>query len=518
MKPVNLIVWGRHLVTDPAQLPAAGLIEQGGVAIADDRVVEVGTHDELFARYPYAERMGSEGALVFPGLVNTHHHGWGLSNYQMGAADEYLELWLSEIWSRRPVDAYADSLWADMRNIRSGVTTVLHGSYPRDFSKYASDIRAKLRAHDVSGIRAAFAVHVLDRNTFVYQDDAEFLKTLPTGLRRRVTNALDGLGLPGSSAFFELARTLAEEYDGHRRISILAGPVAGQWCSDELLKRVRSLADEMGTGIAIHCVESAHQREWALRTYGKTQAQHFEDMGLLGPDVSLGHAGWLTERDMEICAAAGTSVCHNPSSNLRLRVGILPAIEMLAKGVNVSIGLDGNGLNDDEDMLQELRLAAKLHRLPRALEFHAPPTSFDLLKMGTVNGARSTNLDGDIGRLKPGYKADVVVLDTKPMLHPYQDDATHIVDVMLQRAKGVDVDSVVIDGTIVLRDKKFTTVDEQQVMIDLVNSATREPSPQIQAWMDAAAELKPFMVRFYKDWEAPCYQPGYTVNSPKNPG
>jgi cytosine/adenosine deaminase-related metal-dependent hydrolase len=92
MTPVNLVVWGSRLVTDPASLPGKGLIERGAVAVGDDRVVEVGRYDELLARYPDAETLGSESSLVFPGLVNTHHHGWGLSNYQMGAADEYLEL------------------------------------------------------------------------------------------------------------------------------------------------------------------------------------------------------------------------------------------------------------------------------------------------------------------------------------------------------------------------------------------------------------------------------------------
>ena len=139
----------------------------------------------------------------------------------------------------------------------------------------------------------------------------------------------------------------------------------------------------------MHCLESPYQREFGFASYGKSTVEHLHELGMLGPDVSLGHAVWLKDRDMEICAETGTSVCHNASSNLRLRVGILPAARMLEKGVNVSIGMDGTTLNDDEDMLQELRLVSKLHRAPRGLEYTACPTPFDVLTMGTVNGVTS---------------------------------------------------------------------------------------------------------------------------------
>ena len=151
---------------------------------------------------------------------------------------------------------------------------------------------------------------------------------------------------------------------------------------------------------------------------------------MLGPDVSLGHAVWLKDRDMEICAETGTSVCHNASSNLRLRVGILPAARMLEKGVNVSIGMDGTTLNDDEDMLQELRLVSKLHRAPRGLEYTACPTPFDVLTMGTVNGARSVTMESEIGKLEPGRKADVVLIDdafARPYLDPRMRDHRAVV-------------------------------------------------------------------------------------------
>ena len=216
---------------------------------------------------------------------------------------------------------------------------------------------------------------------------------------------------------------------------------------------------------------------------------------------------------MDICAATGTSVCHNPSSNLRLRVGILPAARLLEKGVNVSIGMDGTTLNDDEDMLQELRLVAKLHRLPRGLYYAACPTSEDVLRMATANGARSMTLQDSIGSLEAGKKADVVLIDLDRIEQPYLDPRVHIVDAILYRARGMDVDTVLVDGEVVLRDRQFVKIDENEIVRELRASAEADPTPLQARWHAALQELKPHVVRFYEHWETPAYEPCYAVNT-----
>ena len=169
------LIRGRYVVADAATVSSGGLIEEGAVAVEGDSVAAVGRYDDLKARYPDAEEIGGEGHVVIPGLVNTHHHGWGLTSFELGFTDDYLEAWIIDIWQLKIVDAYLDTLWADMRNIRSGVTTLLHAAYGRDFGNYAGETRAKLRAHADSGIRAGYAVHTLDQHLFVYQDNADFL-------------------------------------------------------------------------------------------------------------------------------------------------------------------------------------------------------------------------------------------------------------------------------------------------------------------------------------------------------
>jgi 5-methylthioadenosine/S-adenosylhomocysteine deaminase len=400
-----------------------------------------------------------------------------------------------------------------MRHLRSGVTTLLHAAHGRDWSSYEGETRAKLRAHADSGIRAAYAVHSLDQHVFVYQDDEKFLRTLPGDLGPRLQAILSEMGLPRAEDFFDLVARLQDEYAGHERVTIMLCPIAPQWCSDGLLTGIRERASDLGLAIHLHCLESPYQREFGRRSYGESTVQHLERLGFLGPDVSFGHAVWLTEREMEICAATGTSVCHNASSNLRLRVGILPAARLLEKGVNVSIGMDGTTLNDDEDMLQELRLVAKLHRLPRWLEYTRCPSSFDVLTMGTVNGARSLAMADSIGKLEPGYNADVVLIDTDGFTRPYLDPSVHIVDAVLYRARGMDVETVIVNGEVVLRDREFVKLDENAILAELVASAEAEPSPLARRWTLALQELKPHVVRFYEHWEQPAYEPYYTVNS-----
>jgi len=507
------LVRGGFVVTDASKLPDGGLIEQGAVAVEGDRIAAAGSYDELKGRYPDAEELGSDRHVVIPGLINTHHHGWGLSSLQLGFTDGYLEAWIPEIWQIKIVDAYLDTLWGDMRNIRSGVTTLLHAAYGRDWSNYEGETRAKVRGHADSGIRAAYAVHAIDQHTFVYQDDETFLASLPGGLGDRIKAILGEMNPAGSDDFFTLTERLNDEYADHPRITIMMCPIAPQWCSDGLLGRIRERATDWDMAIHLHCLESPYQREFGLRSYGTTTVDHLREIGFLGPKVSFGHAVWMTERDMDICADTGTSVCHNPSSNLRLRVGILPAARLLEKGVNVSIGMDGTTINDDEDMLQELRLAAKLHRLPRGLEHTPCPSSFDVLAMGTANGARSLAMEGSIGKLEPGFKADVVLVDAESATKPYLDPRVHIVDAVLYRARGMDVDTVLIDGEVVLRDKAFVSLNENDIVQQLVASAEAEPSPLAARWNQALQELQPHVARFYERWEMPAYEPCYTVNS-----
>jgi len=493
--------------------PGGELIEDGAVAIADGRVVAVGSYPDVRKRYRSHQELGSSRHLVMPGLVNSHHHGWGLSPFQLGAPDGYLEPWMMDLMATRPVDPYLNALQAGMRLARSGVTTVQHAALPHDPGRAADETRAALRAYDDLGLRVAYGVPVQDRNTFVYRDDEDFLSSLPAELADSIRSAMAGVELPTVDDFRELVDELGLAYRDHPRVSLVLCPQGPEWCSDELLLELRALADEKGMFIHMHFLESPFQREFLRREKGQRATMWLDQIGFLGPDVSLSHAVWMDRQEIELCAKREVSLCHNPSSNLRLRVGIFPLMPMLAAGVNVALGMDGTTLNEDDDMLQEMRLAAKLHRLPTGLAPVEAPSAQDLLRMSTLNGARAIGLQDEIGSLEPGKRADAVLVDYEAACGAYVHPDVNPLDVILQRARGTDVDHVIVEGEVIVSGGQPTRVDADQVAEDLARSATTALEPRTEAWIKALRAVRPYVASFYSDWPEPNLDPIYKLNS-----
>ena len=508
------LIRGLYVIADPARLPSGGLVKDGAVAVEGDEVVAAGRHAELRARYPEAEELGSNRHLVMPGLVNTHHHGQGLSTIQMGLRDDLLELWLADYWAwMKPLDAYLDTLYGDLKLIRSGVTTVLHSGYTRNPGNLREEAFASVKAHADAGIRVAFGLQARDQNSFAYEPDEVFIRGLPSEIAGRLRAALAEFPPFSTEDYFGLVDDLFAAYGSHPRVTLLLCPSGPQWCSDGLLSRLREVAISYGTGLHLHCLESPYQREFGRRHYRTSTVEHLNALKFLGPEVSLAHAVWMTEREMEICAATGTSVCHNASSNLRLRCGVFPAALLLEKGVNVSIGMDGMGLNDDDDMFQELRLVARLHGLPRRLERLRRPTSADVLRMATVNGARSTTIGPSIGTLAPGAKADVILVDFDAVAGAYLDPKTDVVDAVVYRARGAHVDTVLVAGEVLLRDGRFTKLDESEIVARLTENAAAAQTPRVARLLAVLDELRPHIDRLFSGWPEPDFQPAYVVDS-----
>ena len=270
----------------------------------------------------------------------------------------------------------------------------------------------------------------------------------------------------------------------------------------------------MGSAVHMHLVESWYQKEFGIRTWGKTPVAHLADLGFLGPELSCAHSVWLTESDIELLAGSGTTVCHNPSSNLRLKNGIAPVNAMLSGGVNVAMGTDSTAINDDDDMLQEMRLASKLHRQPGlkrpAMDAH------QALRLATANAARPTGFDGRIGALEPGRYADMVLLDWEAMTAPYfegtDDSSADAVNAVVYRGKSAHVDTVMINGEVVLRDGRSIKADEEAITSELREQLARPIEPETQATRQMAVRLLPYIDRFYEDWAIPADDPHYLYN------
>ncbi len=495
-----ILLRGGHVVTDPATLSEDGVIADGAVVVEDGEVKATGDYPAMHARYPDADEIGSERHLVLPGLINAHHHGAGVMAPHFGLADDYLEAWLPDNWRMPPLDAYLDTLYATMRMIRSGVTCVLHMAYPRDWWDSGEESRDTLRAYADSGMRVAYALSTADRNTFVYQNDADFIASLPEHLSTRINALFDDLDSADGADYFELVEEHREQYADNSRIRLLFSPSGPEWCSDELLEQMGAAAERLDTGFHFHLLESPLQRAFAQRFYDTGMIEHLDSLGLLGPRTSLAHGTWLSQADIALCAERGVAVCHNASSNLRLRVGIAPVPAMLDAGLTVAIGMDSNTLANDEDMLAELRLVRSLHRMPRGLRFWRCPDAHDVFRMATLSGARATGFGDTIGRLTVGAQADAVLIDYDRMTAPYIAPGSDPIEALLQLGQANHVDTVMIAGRVILASGRFTTLDEEAIAAELGSIAAADPPDRVIRFNALMADLRPHVAAFYEDW------------------
>ncbi len=492
---------------------AAGstVISDGAVLQQDGVIVDVGPYENLRQSAQVDEVVGGPNFVVFPGLVNTHHHGRGVTTFQLGSVDDCLETWILAGWGQRPYDNYLVTLYTAMQMIESGTTTVMYNHPQTPVTGLDDDLEEILRAFGDAGMRTAFSVYFRERNRVVYGDDEGFLSGLPTDLAAGVRQYLAAVDLPMAD-YFRLFEKMHGEYgaDPNGKCTVLLSPSNVQWVSDSFLEQTKDYANRYQAGIHIHLVESFYQKEYGMRTWSKTPVAHLEDLGFLGPEVSCAHSVWLTDADIELLAGNNATVCHNASSNLRLKNGIAPVNAMLAGGVNVSVGTDSTAINDDDDMLQEMRLLSKLHRQP---SIAAPAiNSHQVLKMGTVNAARPTFFQDKIGALEKGRRADMVLLDLSYIEEPYLDPDLNMIDALLYRGKSQHVNTVIIDGDVVLRDGRFTYIDKSAVLQELKERFSRSVEPATLAARQMANRLVPFVERFYEAWHSGDGPPHYVYN------
>ncbi len=507
------IIRGKYVIVQAGNAAASTTVITDGAVFQRNGVIEaVGPYSAVKAAQQADEELGGPGYLVFPGLVNCHHHGRGVSTFQMGTCDDSLETWMLAGWGRRPYDHYLMTAYTAIQMLESGTTTVMYNHPQTPVAGLEEDVDQIIRGFSDSGMRTAFSVYFRERNRVVYSDDEKFIAGLPSDLGGGLTRYLAAIDM-SSKDYFAMFRGIRDKYETGpgSRLRVLLSPSNVQWVSDEFLQETKELAAQYQTGIHMHLVESFYQKEYSKRLWGKTPVAHLDDLGFLGPELSCAHAVWLTDQDIELLAQSQTTVCHNASSNLRLKNGIAPVNSMLAAGVNVAMGTDSTALNDDDDMLQEMRLATKLHRQPGVDRPFL--TSQGSLAMATANAARPTCFHQEIGVLERGYQADMVLLDLKSIEEPYFDPDIDPVDALLYRGKSSQVDTVIIDGEAVLRGGKPTKVDKDEIIRELKERFSAPLDPQTRETRALAGELMPYVKTFYQAWQQDQGEPHYRINS-----
>jgi 5-methylthioadenosine/S-adenosylhomocysteine deaminase len=501
------LIYGRCVITDARSDPP--FLENAGVVVVGDTIIAGGHTDALRRRYAPSREIGGDQFLVMPGMVNGHHHGRGLSAFQGGACDDCLEAWIYDIWTEPPSDVYLNTLHGALRLVASGVTTVIHSHYhsPVEPQTYVETAQTMLRAYEDARIRVRIALGIKDRNLLVHGDQDIFIAGLPQALQDDARWMVDSDIKP--ETYFAHFAALYEQYAGHSHIGICLGPEGIQWCSDGLLRRIAETAAEYNVGIHLHALESPYQNAFDQREYGEDSVIHLDKIDFWSPRVSCAHAVWMSEEGARVFAHRGATVIPNPSSNFRLRSGIAPVAYLRQMGVRVGLGLDGTGINDDDDMLQEARLAHLVNQLPL---LDAPRLDTrDVLEMMTYGSARAALLDDAVGSLSEGRKADIVLLRFDEICFPYTHPRHNPIDILLYRGRARHVDTVIIGGDLVYANGRFINYDLREIGRRLAASVrTMEPDSRFSR---TAKALKEHAMNFYRQWDMPHTDPFYHLNS-----
>ena len=369
----------------------------------------------------------AEGKILLPGLINTHTH-LSMTLFRGLADDLSLDSWLNDhIW---PMEAnlngdycYIGALLGAVELIKSGTTTF------SDMYFYMEDVA---RAVDDAGIRAVLSYGMIDFS------DAE----------RREAEIKENMAL------YDTCNGMA---DG--RIKVFFGPHSPYTASEELLVKVRELADEHNIGIHIHVSETQKEINDSLDERGIRPFEYLEKIGFLGSDVVAAHCVWLSDEEIEIIKKHGVKVSHNPCSNMKLASGVAPVSKLIENDICVSIGTDGASSNNNLDLIEELKTASLLQKVstldPKVL------TSDEAIEMATIKGAEALGLDDEIGSIEVGKKADIILIDTNSA--NMVPDSSSLSSNVIYSANGSNVDTTICNGKILMENKKLTTLDEDEI-------------------------------------------------------
>jgi cytosine/adenosine deaminase-related metal-dependent hydrolase len=495
-----VIVRGGHLVRGVSVSGSPDIVIGGGMLVTDGVIVSIGQADELIRDHPDVEVVGDETDVVLPGLVNAHHHT-GLSPLQRGVTPAPLELWLPQFLGLRRIDPRLDTLYSAVEMIESGVTTVqhIHGGPSGPRSGWRDEPEAIAGAYREIGLRLSFCSMLRDRNRFVIGGDEAFLAGLPGALAARLRPVLEAAPEDTASQldFFE---DLAADWNGPtaRLTRVQLAPANLHWCTDDSLIRQRDVAARHDVSLHMHLLETPYQRLFADQEIGSTAVAHLGRLGLLGPKLTLGHAIWLEADDLALIAESGTKVCHNASSGLKLASGVTPAAELAALGVTVGLGIDQSGVNDDHDMLLEMRVAWALQRRPA--RWTLAPTAAAVFRMATEGGAATTDYAQTIGRLDPGRDADAILISRNRLAYPSWDVDVPLLDAVLHRARSGDVHTSMVAGRLIMQGGKLLFVDKAALLAEIARRLALPPDDVETASRQLARDVAPHVEAFYAGW------------------
>jgi 5-methylthioadenosine/S-adenosylhomocysteine deaminase len=421
MTRVDLLVLNGTLVTMDRE---HRIIQDGGVAIADGRIAAVGESRDLLRNFTAPQRIDAAGKLIIPGLINGHTH-IPMTLFRGLADDLDLQDWLTKyIFPAEAKNVSEEFVRVGTRlglaeMIRGGTTTYCDMYY---FEDAIADETAK------AGVRAVLGETVIDFPVADNKTNAEAMAYVERFVKR---------------------------WQGHDLIIPAVAPHAPYTVSEDHLKAIKAFSDRTGAPIVTHISETKREVDDSVKAKGASPVDFLARIGFLNDRVIAAHMVWPSPEEIQLLQRIGVGVVHNPQSNMKLASGVAPVPKMMAAGVRVGLGTDGAASNNDLSMWEEMDTSAKLHKV-----FSGDPkvmSAEDAFSLATIGGAAALHLEKEIGSLAQGKRADLVLvnrdsLNQIPLYNVYSD--------LVYATKASDVETVIINGRIVMRDRRLLTLDE----------------------------------------------------------
>jgi 5-methylthioadenosine/S-adenosylhomocysteine deaminase len=422
---VDLFIRGGTVITMDAEFR---VIEDGGVAIEGDTITAVGKRTDLEPKAANARRIEAGGTLVMPGMINGHAHS-AMSLFRGVAEDHSLNDWLQKYIFPAEVRNVTEDfvLWGT----RLGVLEMLRGG----ITTYAD---------------------------MYYFEDVVAHVTKEAGMRGVLGETIVDFAAPDHKAAAEaLAYTekFIERWKDDPLITPGVAPHSMYTLSTENLKAATTLARRTGAPILIHVAEAPFESDLSYKKYGMSPVAYLDSIGLLGPDVIAAHTVWLDDEDIAVLVERGVGSIHNPSSNMKLASGVMRVVDLLAAGQAVGLATDSAASNNNQDLFQEMNIAAKLQKVTR-MDPRALPAR-QVVEMATIGGARALHLEDQIGSIEVGKQADIILIGTAathatPMYNVYSQ--------LVYALNAHDVRSAVIAGKVVMEDRVMSTMDKPGIL------------------------------------------------------
>jgi len=397
---------------------------KGYVGIEGERIAFVSDDEtpakEFAQKHPNLKQIDATGKIVMPGLINTHTHV-AMALLRGISDDVPLMEWLEQhIWPIEGKMGYQEVL----DGAKLGILEMLMGGTTTFVDMYPYE-EAVAEAAENAGIRALVCPCPMDFRMEHFENDW---------------------------------RQVQKRFSGSRTVSMWMGPHAIYTLTDKNLQRSISLSKELGIGSHVHLAETQTEQDNCAAQHGMSPTEYLEKQGLFTTKTLAAHCVVMSDHDIEILAKNGVSVAHNPQSNMKLASGIAPVKKMLDAGVNVAIGTDGASSNNDLDMWEEMRTASLLQKAS-TLDPCAIP-AYTALQMATVNGAKAIGREGELGVIAPNAFADIILVDIeKPHLYPH----TNLISELVYSTHASDVDTVIVNGRIVVEHRKCLSMNAQEV-------------------------------------------------------